>query len=237
VPDLEAGESVSSGGIQVVADLSILPSAASGNSGVDQVALNLGIDGSPRGLWCMDAGGSWQPVPPIVLGRGPQTATAVELTTTDQTFINVPIPAGTLGVPSDNRVIRCELYGQFVNSAAGNRQFIPTISYGGSVMWSDTSSNIGAGETVGVVIQGQMKLDGATNAQRLGALAVVGGPGSVLIGGTGDLGSDEVASHAAISGTAAVDSTAGNDLVIAARTNNATGTKTFQVNSYLIELL
>ena len=155
------------------------------------------------------------------------TASATTLTN----LISFTIPAGLMGT---DRLLKIRAGGVFTNSSSANRNAIVTISYGGTVMFSDTTANINANTDAGWNIDLIFSASNSASAQRLTGLIHVGGTGASAVGLTGDLSSDEITSVAVISGTSAVNSAAAQTLSIGVTMSGAT--TTFSKYFHIIEI-
>jgi hypothetical protein len=206
----------------------------SSDPSVDQILFSSGANQSPQGIWMKDGSGVWSPVGPIVLARLDGSLTAV-LTTSNQDVVTALIPAGMLGTPDQGRILRFTLYGVFINNGGANRQIIPTIAYGATNLWSDAAGTTGTGLDAGMYLQGHLTLNGTTGTQAVAGVAAVDGTAAVTIGTTGDLGSDEIAGHAVLSGVSSVDSTVDQTFRISVRASGV-GTQ-LVVRSFLVELV
>lgn len=134
------------------------------------------------------------------------TSTEVINNTIDITTVYGPtVPANTL---STNLGVRLLAFGTLTNVTGSNQTLTLTIRYGTTVMYADTTPNIGSSGTARPWrVELHLFGDGATNAQRLeGAFTI--GPAASATTGYGDLaGTPIIFNFAPFGGTAAEDST------------------------------
>ena len=154
---------------------------------------------------CFWDGVAWR-LQPVVLGRFP--AQTVVNNSSEADILTIPVPAGALGT---DRQLRVHFGGLLTNNSGSNRTAIFSIYYGTTLMWRDTTPNLGSSANGrGVWMTLLLSNQGVTNSQDLSGLIAIGGIGGTTVG-RGDIGSDEITSHAAIDGQAAMDSTVDRD--------------------------
>ena len=154
---------------------------------------------------CFYDGIDWR-LQPVILVRLPAIEISNEPNEVD--ILNVTVPGGILAT---DRQMRVHFGGLVTNNSGGNRTAIFSIYYGTTLMWRDstptmTSSANGRGLWLTLLLSNQ----GVSNSQDVSGQFVLGGVGPTVVG-RGDIGSDEITSHAAIDGTAAVDSLVDQD--------------------------
>lgn len=198
------------------------------------VAGRLFVD-TTNNLLQRDTGSAWVNIGPpqgvYVLDKSVVTATYT--TTAGGPLMSVTIPGGTLGTDT---ILRVRSSGYIINSSGGNRQVVLSVSYGGTNMWQDTSTNISSGNSVGWNADFVLASNNSVTSQTLNGIITIGGTGGQAAGITGDLGTDEIVSNAVISGTSAVNSANNQTLLFEHVSSSGTGVS-FVRTFYFIEVL
>lgn len=202
-------ESKALGGIRVVGSFEAAPASHTGDEVEDSLLFCMGLGAEPRGLYMQKADGTYELIGGgggsagyQTLGSFAQVATAT--TTAEQDILVVNIPANSLG---NDKQFRVNFGGRLRNSAGNNQTMRFRIYYGSTLMYDDTTATLGSSTNErGMWFTLLLTAQGSTNSQDLSGLIAVGGTGSAVVGG-GDLGSDEITSHAPIDGVATEDST------------------------------
>lgn len=139
---------------------------------------------------------------------------------TETTLATWSIPANTLGTSG---VIHVYINWDYLNNSGAGETLRLRVKYGATTMFNDITPSIpsNAARRAGVMDL-YLHADGATNAQLLSGrfhLSAV----SATTAGTGDFGAIDILPARTIGGTAAIDSTAAQNLVVTAQntTNNA----------------
>lgn len=153
-----------------------------------------------RLAWASEAGGGGGG--PVLLAR--HAKTTVSDTTTETDILSITIPANTLGT---DKQLSVDFGGLITNTSGATATCRLRIYLGATKMWDDVSPSLASNANGrGLYMRLLLANEGATNAQDLSGLVVIGGVGATAAG-RGDIGSDEIASHAAIDGAATQDST------------------------------
>lgn len=161
------------------------------------------------------------PINPIMLDA---VTTDVEVvnTTTATALYTYTLPANYL---STNNILRCTFWGDYLNDSGSSVNLTVDIRYGGSTLCTSTGS-VGNTATRRVVwIQGYIKGDAATNAQR--GQFVMLNPVAATVGGSTFGGQN----------TLAIDSTAAQDVVLRVTHGTAASTISFILRAAWIELI
>lgn len=159
------------------------------------------------------------------------TVPVVLTTTGGGNLVSYVVPGGTLSTDS---ILRVQLAGMWSNASGANRQCTLSVSFGGTTMWTDLSSNLSTGNTVGWNIDLRVISDNSATAQTLTGVVHIGGIGASG-GNTGDLGSDEILSQAIVRGTSAVNTASNQTLVVSVTFTG--GTITWTKDYHIIELI
>lgn len=145
-----------------------------------------------------------------ILARAPRID--ISNTSNETNILQFSIPGGALGT---NRQMRVHFGGLLTNSTGTSRTAQFSIYYSTTLLWRDNSVSMASNALGrGVWVTLLLSNEGATNVQDLSGHFVIGGTGGTTVG-RGDLGSDEIASHAAIDGASAVNSLLPHDFRVA----------------------
>lgn len=143
------------------------------------------------------------------------------------------VPGGTLGT---SNMLRLKMRGRWVNAGGGNRQVTITVSYGGTTMWSDTSTSLSSGGDTGWEMDLDLIANNSTTSQKLVGRIGIGGTGTTSTGLSGDLSTDEVLATAFIVGNNASVNSANNQSFNVTVTFSNSGT-TWTKYYHTLELL
>jgi hypothetical protein len=159
-------------------------------------------------------------VPEVITAAGPTN-----------TF-SYTVPGGTLGI---DKVLRLKLSGLW--KTAGNARTVTiAVSYGGTTLWSDTSTNLSANKSAGWSIEVNLIANNSTTSQELTGVVSIGSTGAATTGATGDLSTDEILGTAVIvSSTSSVNSDSGQSLNVSVTFSGSGSTWTKYYHS--LELL
>lgn len=184
-----------------------------------------------------DTGSAWIDIPNMSLFAkiiDKSTVTQTQTGTTAVNFVNYSVPGGLLGT---NGILRAVLGGIWNNASGGKRNVTITISYGSTIMWRGTSSNLGAGNIVAWNIELWLCAQNSTSAQQLSGRVNISNP-TTPTNGTGAITNSTAApfTSAAIAGTAAIDSNNINNFTVAFVQNNG-GSTTITKYFHMLEKL
>lgn len=153
--------------------------------------------------------------------------------TAANTVVSYSVPGGTLGTTG---IIRLNVGGIWNNAAGANRTITMSITYGGTTMWSSTSSNLSSGSTIAWKLEFYLMANNSATAQTLSghvALSSVTAPTT----GTGTLANTTAIPFNSnpIGGTSAINSGIAQNLNFVCTMSGATTTLTKYFHT--IELL
>jgi len=159
-----------------------------------------------------------------------KSVTTTTLTNTAGNVLSYTVPAGTLGTTNLLRIRTC---GTFARTSGTARSVTVTVSYGATVMWSDTTTNQGGNSDGAWDMDLILSSNNSVNAQMLNGTVRIGGSGAVGAGTAGDLGTGTIGALAIVNGTAAINSATAQAFTIAV---SFSGTSTtWATNFYTIE--
>lgn len=144
----------------------------------------------------------------VITGAGPTNTVAFT------------VPGGTL---STNKTLRLKLGGRLQNGNGGTRTATIAVSYGGTTLWADPSATIGTNSDRGWYIELNLTANDSVTSQKLTGLVAMGGTGASTTGLSGDLGSDEILSHAMVVGNNSAVNSANNQSLNVTVTFSGTG--------------
>ena len=130
------------------------------------------------------------------------------------------VPGGTLGT---NNTLRLKLAGRYVNASGTNRTVTVTISYGGTTLWSDTSTSLANGSDVGWYMELMLIANNSITAQQLTGKIDIGSAGATTTGLSGNLATDEILSATILVGNDSTINSAVNQAFNVSVTFNGTG--------------
>lgn len=162
-----------------------------------------------------DTGTQWINLPDVsafstIINKS--TASQTQTGTTAVDFFNYSVPGGTLGT---NNMLRLLMGGIWNNTSGANRTVTITISYGSTIMWRGTSSNLATGNTVAWRCDVYLSAANSTSAQSLVGLINISNP-TAPTNGVGAITNSTTApfTSAAITGTAAINSNTANNFTV-----------------------
>jgi hypothetical protein len=168
------------------------------------------IDQTGKVLVCTVAGtpGTWLSAPP-----GWSSTFDLVNSTTTTSVLNQSIPANTLGA---NGAIHCVIEGFYLNNSGASRGLSLGVTFGVTNLWFDTSSATYFASTATVYpfyMEFLMANEGATNAQRVSGIVLMGNTNAAGTIGTGTI-TGGVTVDACFTGTSAIDTTAAASLAV-----------------------
>lgn len=178
-------------------------------------------------------GGVWAQRVGVIDKTVVSSTTTAGTTGSPTTFLSYTVPGGTLGTTN---LLRIRASGTWARQSGTAKTVTLSITYGGTVLWSDTSAS-GAGNTdcawdIDVILSS----NNSANAQMLNGTIRIGGTGAVLAGTAGDLGTATINSFAIINGTSAVNSASAQALTFTIGFS-AAGSNSWVKNYHVIEKL
>lgn len=182
-----------------------------------------------------DTGSAWVNIGPqqgvYILDK--TTVTATYTTTGGGTLASVTVPGGLLDTST---MLHVRMGGFIVNNSGANRRYTIGISYGGTLMWQDTSANVSNGSTVGWDMDFVLAPNNSATSQTMNGTIHIGGTGGQAAGIAGDLGTDEIVSQAIIAGSSAVNSGTNQTLLVDLVAISGNGSS-FNRSYYFIEVI
>jgi len=142
------------------------------------------------------------------------TVRSVVSTNIETTLVTHAITGGSL---STNRQIQFLIIGDVTNNTGAGQTFVFRVKYGATTLFDDATTSLAASGTARAFhLHATIVALGATNSQMLSmTLRISGQTGTTA--GLGDLGDAAGVAGAVASGTAAIDSTANQNLVVTAQ--------------------
>lgn len=182
-----------------------------------------------------DTGSAWVDIPntsSFIKIIEKSTVTQTQTGTTAVNFVNYSVPGGTFGTTGG---IYAVLGGIWNNTSGANRTVTITISYGSTIMWRGTSSNLGTGNTVAWNLELWLNAQNSASAQSLSGRINISNP-TAPTNGTGAITNSTSApfTSAAIAGTAAINSNNINNFTINF-VQNGGGTTTITKYFHMLE--
>jgi hypothetical protein len=152
------------------------------------------------------SGGGWAS---SVLTVSTTPASVISNSNTITTVFSASVPGGTLRSGSNDRGVEINTHGVLTNVTGSNRTLVITVRYGSTVMWADTTANIGSSATARVwTLRARLYGAGGSSAQVLVVEDFTIGPAAAADTGTGDIGGSPVTFFSGKGyGTATEDST------------------------------
>ena len=157
-------------------------------------------------------------IAPITILDKSTTTTTVNNTATDTTIYTLSVPANTLGT---NHMLRVDMGGTYLNNGGSASTLTVRIKFGPvpTVMYADATYSIGTGSTVKSAWELHFILaaDASATAQKVRGRFEIGDNAAGATTGSGDLGTATATRNGTMSpiyGTAAVDSTVTQTLLV-----------------------
>jgi hypothetical protein len=168
---------------------------------------------------------------PSVLTRANTLQTVVN-TTTETSVFSFSVPGNTLGT---TRMMRLTLLGDILNNSGATVTFTPRIKFGATTLYADAISLSTSGNRRGFCATIYLSAQNATNVQTLGGHLTLSGNGTTTTG-IGDFGASSTG-DTAISGSAAIDSTAAQTFTVTIQFGTANANTDFRRQYAILELL
>ena len=153
-------------------------------------------------------------------------------TTGGGNILSITIPGGLL---TTTNALRIKSAGTWANTSGANRTVTPTISYGGTTMWADTSASLATGNTIGWSLDLILASNNSATAQSVNGVILLGSTGTVTTGITGNLGTATLTGTAILTGTSAVNSATNQTLTISVAFSGAT--ISWSTYYYIVEVI
>ncbi len=143
------------------------------------------------------------------------------------------VPGGTL---STDKALRLKMAGRWSNASGTSRTATIAVSYGGTTMWADTTSNFGKGSSGGWNLEFELLANNSVTSQKLVGHIEMGGTGTTSTGQDGNLATDEILATAILVGNNAAINSAVNQTFNVTVTFSGSGV-TWTKNYHTLELL
>jgi hypothetical protein len=140
-------------------------------------------------------------------------------TSGNRPILTYTVPGGVLG---SNNMLRVRTSGYWSNTSGGNTTVTLSVSYGGTVLYSDVSPAQSNGRESGWNIDLVFAANSSTTSQTLSGEMKIGGFAAANVG-IGDLGSDEILSVAILYGSSSINSAVAQNFVVSVDVSRAGG--------------